>query len=100
MMSFETVRNEEKTMLRRLASLSLALVVAVGAISACDGGSQSGPGSNTGDAREHEVFCLGSERKCDATAATFCLSRYQTESFVLVRRVAERGSLVVICGAE
>ncbi len=43
MMSFETVRNGEKTMLRRLASLSLALVVAVGAISACDGGSQSGP---------------------------------------------------------
>ena len=40
MMSFETVRNEEKTMLRRLTSLSLALVVAVGAISACDGGSQ------------------------------------------------------------
>ena len=43
MMSFETVRNEDKTMLRRLTSLSLALVVAVGAMSACDGGSQSGP---------------------------------------------------------
>jgi zinc protease len=42
-MSFETVRNEEKAMLRRLTSLSLALVVAVGAISACDGGSRSGP---------------------------------------------------------
>jgi predicted Zn-dependent peptidase len=43
MMSFETVRNEEKAMLRRLTSLSLALVVAVGAISACDGGSRNGP---------------------------------------------------------
>jgi predicted Zn-dependent peptidase len=43
MMAFETVRNEEQTMLRRLTSLSLALVVAVGAISACDGGSRSGP---------------------------------------------------------
>jgi predicted Zn-dependent peptidase len=43
MMSFETVRTEDKTMLRRLTSLSLALVVTVVAISACDGGSQSGP---------------------------------------------------------
>ncbi len=43
MMSFETVRNEEKTMLRRLTSLSLALVMVVGTISACDGGSQRGP---------------------------------------------------------
>ena len=43
MMSFETVRNEEKTMLRRLTSLSLSLVVAVGALSACDGGSRDGP---------------------------------------------------------
>lgn len=43
MMSFETVRNGEKTMLRRFTSLSLALVLAVGATSACDGGSQKGP---------------------------------------------------------
>ena len=43
MMSFETVRNEEEAMLKRLTSLSLALVVAVGAISACDGGSRDGP---------------------------------------------------------
>lgn len=43
MMSFETVRKEEKTMLRRLTSLSLALAMVVGATTACDGGSSDGP---------------------------------------------------------
>jgi predicted Zn-dependent peptidase len=43
MTSFETVKNEEKTMLRRLTSLSLALVLAVVAVSACESGSRDGP---------------------------------------------------------
>jgi len=38
MMSLQTVRNGDETMLRRLASLSLALVLGLAATSACDGG--------------------------------------------------------------
>jgi hypothetical protein len=43
---------------------------------------------------------MGSSSKCDATASTFCQSRYGHPEFVLVRRVPERGALVVVCVAR
>jgi hypothetical protein len=88
----------------RLPRPARCLATAVGAAlvitgSGC-GGSQSEPAPGAVHAAEHEVFCLGSPVKCDATASSFCRSRYQTEAFTVVRRIPERGSLVVICGAE
>ena len=43
MMSLETVRDEEMTMSKRPASISLVLLLAVVAASACDAGSRNGP---------------------------------------------------------
>ena len=73
-----------------LAGLALGVV-------AC-GGAQAGSSDGAGNSPEHEVFCMGSATKCDATARTFCRSRYGTDELRLVRRVPERGALVVICG--
>ena len=81
-------------------SRALAWAGAIGVASASCGGSQPGPDPSSARATEHEVFCMGSPAKCDATASTFCRSRYQTDAFTLVRRIPERGSLIVICGAD
>ena len=72
-------------------------------ITALIGCSASSPSANPelgAGAREYEVFCMGSSSKCNATCATFCRSRRGSGEFVLIRRVPERGALVIVCVAR
>jgi len=76
-------------------SVGLGLV-----LTGCAGSSPTASTAPEHDGQEHEVFCMGSAAKCDGTAAAFCESRYGSPEFVLVRRVPERGALVIACTAE
>jgi hypothetical protein len=63
----------------------------------CSPSSSATPPPSGPDRQEHEVFCMGGRAKCDGTAAAFCESRYGSREFALVRRVPERGALVISC---
>jgi len=82
-----------------LAKMGVSIGLAL-ALAGCPATSPATDSTSGREGHEHEVFCMGSRAKCDGTAAAFCESRYGSPKFVLVRRVPERGALVISCTAE
>ena len=84
---------------RRLVEIGFAVGLGLASAGCAQSSPAESPTSGHGSP-QHEVFCMGSRVKCDGTAAAFCESRYGSPDFDLVRRVPERGALVIACAAE